>query len=807
MVRPSSAAADCMSRATVCCGALAVLCFFFASGAVAHAEFWAGTIDAVYDSHWVDPGDPRFGWLDPEVTIDTHHELHYSLDQPLGGPFIRGTGHGSVKVTGHYDYRTPAHPCPGKADQFSSERVDIGGTIYDDVEFEVAEPGGDGPGGEYWIFTHNPGHLGMPTTFTDDLCEGTSGAGSDPGMFVFAKIPGKHSDAVIDATDSFDSGPTTTGWDKHVIEIHLKRVVSLIVSRAGAGTGTVKGGTIDCGLHCTEFVPVGTQVALTPTPAPGSSFDHWEGACTGSGNCIVQMNQDKHVTAFFESAPVLTVALAGSGSGTVTGDGVDCGLTCTHTYPRGTKVALTPTATAGSSFDHWEGACSGNANCTPTMLEDRTVTAVFERDVTLWVAVQGAGSVAGCRDRCAWTYPKGTTVALDAMADPGVSFDHWEGACLGVNPSCAPKIDADTQVKAVFTAATITIRQTIDPPPGQMRYLGAIQATLGHGENSSRSVVAGTYDVVQQPTAGMRLKSIICDAGGTPALERSAATFQMAAGQHTTCTFVNVPDPWYPLVRSAANGLQGAVSGGTAGFFEQILNIVCGSARSQEMSCDQMTFHYAGTQWASDGVGCAAHRARPFCWVFNVFDGYLPAAASAASIARKVQRDAVAGANSLCKLAPGLPKPTKRAACSAFARTPDAQVLYAGSVHFHSALEPFFHRTTLAVLVPLHSQRTQIRAALTQIRAQHEDLVNYGIVPGFDEVYAAGGVSKIAQLIAQWTIPFAARCFREDAIYRSLRSANVLGKSQGARYYDTATVPSLRKLYHSIKCTTLLKIA
>jgi hypothetical protein len=44
-------------------------------------------------------------------------------------------------------------------------------------------------------------------------------------------------------------------------------------------------------------------VTLTATPAAGSSFTGWGGACSGTGKCTLTMNSDKSVTAQFTSGP------------------------------------------------------------------------------------------------------------------------------------------------------------------------------------------------------------------------------------------------------------------------------------------------------------------------------------------------------------------------------------------------------------------------------------------------------------------------------------------------------------------------
>src|SRR5579863_2821004 len=79
---------------------------------------------------------------------------------------------------------------------------------------------------------------------------------------------------------------------------------------------------------------------------------------------------------------VLTVTSTGSGSGTVTSSpaGINCGATCTASYPAGTAVTLTATQAAGSTFSGWSGACTNAAGpCSVTMSAGESVTATFTK--------------------------------------------------------------------------------------------------------------------------------------------------------------------------------------------------------------------------------------------------------------------------------------------------------------------------------------------------------------------------------------------------------------------------------------------
>ena len=83
--------------------------------------------------------------------------------------------------------------------------------------------------------------------------------------------------------------------------------VSLTVSKSGTGTGTVASTVsgIACGTDCSETMAVGTAVTLTATPATGSVFAGWGGACSGTAaTCTWTMTAATTVTARFDVNPV-----------------------------------------------------------------------------------------------------------------------------------------------------------------------------------------------------------------------------------------------------------------------------------------------------------------------------------------------------------------------------------------------------------------------------------------------------------------------------------------------------------------------
>jgi len=162
----------------------------------------------------------------------------------------------------------------------------------------------------------------------------------------------------------------------------------LTVTTAGVGAGTVHGPNITCvrpavtGNDCTETYAAGAVVTLTATPAAGSGFAGWGGACTGTGDCRITMSAARAVTATFAKFPLI-ITTAGVGAGTVRGPNIACvrpaatGNDCTETYAAGAVVTLTATAAVGSGFAGWGGACTGTGDCTVIVDAPVIVAAIF----------------------------------------------------------------------------------------------------------------------------------------------------------------------------------------------------------------------------------------------------------------------------------------------------------------------------------------------------------------------------------------------------------------------------------------------
>ena len=317
---------------------------------------------------------------------------------------------------------------------------------------------------------------------------------------------------------------------------------ALTVATAGTGGGGVTSlpAGISCGADCSEQYAAGTSVTLTAAPDGLSTFAGWSGGCTGtSPACVVTMGGATSVTATFARRQVtLTVAKDGTGAGTVasTPAGIDCGADCTETYPAGTSVTLAPTATSGSRFAGWSGACTGAGTCVVELTAAATVTATFADlpDHTLTVATAGAGSgsvtsdPAGitCPTTCTHDYEEGVSVVLTATPDGQSTFTGWTGACSGTSSTCEVAVAAAASVTATFAKRTFLLMAV--PNSGSGGTVTSDPGGITCGSHCGESFEAGTVvTLTATPASGYQFAGWSgggCTGTGTCAVTMTADT-------------------------------------------------------------------------------------------------------------------------------------------------------------------------------------------------------------------------------------------------------------------------------------------
>jgi len=290
--------------------------------------------------------------------------------------------------------------------------------------------------------------------------------------------------------------------------------LSVTAGAASTGTGTVSSQAgltpaINCSINktaqtgdCSRSFQPNTQITLTAAGTSNSTFAGWGGACSGTTpTCAIALSAAQSVPASF-TAPqqVLTVALSGTGTGSVVSDvgGIQCALaggkttgTCAAQVAFGTIVTLLatgsdvqvsasggcvigePSATVSQTRNGPDDSQGSRAQLRCVMDQPRTVALSFTAPPqTLSVAAgansTGTGQVttqaglapainclitgATQSNNCAQFYPINTQVTLTAAPTNGAKFTGWGGDCSarGTTTTCPVTMSAARSVTASF---------------------------------------------------------------------------------------------------------------------------------------------------------------------------------------------------------------------------------------------------------------------------------------------------------------------------------------------------------------------
>lgn len=83
-----------------------------------------------------------------------------------------------------------------------------------------------------------------------------------------------------------------------------KAGVHFSVRKAGGGSGTVRGGPIDCGSHCSADLGFGDRYTLVADASVGSLFVGWRRGCGERPRCPLTLGPTSRVTAVFARAAI-----------------------------------------------------------------------------------------------------------------------------------------------------------------------------------------------------------------------------------------------------------------------------------------------------------------------------------------------------------------------------------------------------------------------------------------------------------------------------------------------------------------------
>ena len=254
-------------------------------------------------------------------------------------------------------------------------------------------------------------------------------------------------------TDVINQGPhDATGV---TFTDNLSSGLTFVSATATPGSCVQANGVVSCtiGALASGF---DSSISIVATPTAVGTISN---TMSVSGNQPDSVSTNNSATQTLSIVPVfaLTVTDAGKGSGTVTAGvgAINCGTTCTGTYPQGTSVSLTAAPVANSVFSGWSGGCTGTDpnTCTIVMNSAESVTATFALapDFTL---ASGSSTL---------------TLKTGAQATDALTLTGQNGFSGQVNLSCsvsgpAPLATCGVSPSSLTLGATGTSTLTITAP-------------------------------------------------------------------------------------------------------------------------------------------------------------------------------------------------------------------------------------------------------------------------------------------------------------------------------------------------------
>jgi pimeloyl-ACP methyl ester carboxylesterase len=270
-----------------------------------------------------------------------------------------------------------------------------------------------------------------------------------------------------------------------------------------------------CSSSCLINLTVGANVtsytSAANTLAPGTTYFWQVHALAGTGYSYgVWSNVGTFSTS--QSPGQVQVTLQGSGTGTVTSSpsGINCPGVCSASFAANTAVTLSATASIGSQFLQWGGACAG-ASCTVSATGIQTVFANFNlnSNYTLTLGISGTGTVTSTDGKinctylsgtCIASYPSGTTVVLNGTPGTNYTLGGWSGACSGTG-SCSVVMNQNQFAMAAFNVSSQPNGQlTVSTPSfAPVFNQGTAPGTIGLlVKNSSGGPMLGTAVASEQ---------------------------------------------------------------------------------------------------------------------------------------------------------------------------------------------------------------------------------------------------------------------------------------------------------------------
>lgn len=261
-------------------------------------------------------------------------------------------------------------------------------------------------------------------------------------------------------TNPFTGAVSTFPAASRIVRVEADPVLTLSLPQSGGTvTATPPGRTATASTTQNIRYEFGDTVTLTASINDGHQFGGWSANFDIDdpmvNPLVLIMDESKHVSAIIKPVThTLTLSTNGVGTGTVTASPtatiVENALV--SKYEHGVLARLTATADNGAVFVGWSGNIpSGAQLLNPLeviMDRDRTITARFERGLSVAVDITGDGDVLVAPNLV--SYAPGTVVTLTASAADGYVFAGWSGGATGTDETITVTLNQSLVVAAEF---------------------------------------------------------------------------------------------------------------------------------------------------------------------------------------------------------------------------------------------------------------------------------------------------------------------------------------------------------------------
>lgn len=251
------------------------------------------------------------------------------------------------------------------------------------------------------------------------------------------------------------------------------------------------------------------------------------------------------------------------------------------------RVLLHALADSGSGFGGWIGDHRSSANPDTVVLDrDKEVVAILKPDgeATLLLDIIGAGTVKKTPDQTSFEF--GTSVNLEAVANPGYRFEAWGGDLTGANNPTQVTVNTNKRISATFVAtgsnAKISHENTQTGLSNRATILETVDVIDARNDVLYLATIAKRPGAIVTGVSGLGLKwaplQTQCSAQGhieievwhaigkaledTPVLAHFTSATKFAGLIVSQYTGVDVQSPIAAVVSANANGLGGACKGG-----------------------------------------------------------------------------------------------------------------------------------------------------------------------------------------------------------------------------------------------------